>query len=360
MRALRSDRRYRSGMRSTGSAVLGAIAILVVITAGCGSGPGPTGSPSGGVGPSPSTAMPDASEAPRPSAVTGDPLGGRWTAAPFQLDDAHVAIASDACAAKARTDLGETDANLPTAVVDARGEGFVTLIMADDLNAIECLVRFDATGTNATVDSVAGLSTTTLDPVDGATIGVSSVVRDSDRPGGRTVAFGRIGPAPAAARIGLPDGSAVVASIAEGWWAAWWPGAVLAKAYAAVDDHDVVVGHVDAPAGEVEARVGLASWWLDPAAAAPTATSTTVHAIVREQSCASRKTPEGRVEPPAIDLTDTTVTITIMIRRRPGAQDCQGNPPFPVTITLPEPLGNRTVFDGAGTPPRNANSMPAA
>jgi hypothetical protein len=338
------------------------VAIAVLVVAGCGSSPGPSGPISSGIGPSPSPAIPDASRGPGlgPSAVIGDPLGGPWRATPIVVDDAHVAIASDACAAKARVDLGDTDANLPTSVVDARGESLITVIMADDLNAMECLARFDATGTSATVDSVAALSATTLDPVDGSAITVSSMVRETDRSGGRTVSFGRIGPDPAAARVGLPDGSAVVASSAEGWWAGWWPGAVLAKSYEAVDGHDVVIGRAATPAGEVEARVGPASWWLDPAAAAPTPTSTTIHALVREESCASGKTPDGRIEPPAIDLTDTAVTITITIRRRPGAQDCQANPPFPVTIALPEPLGDRMLFDGSGTPPRNANSMPSA
>jgi hypothetical protein len=338
-------------------AVVGALVVLIV--ASCGSSPLPTSPvPSGGVV-NPSTALPDASGGPGQSAEISVPLGGPWSATPIVVDDAHVAIASDACAAKARVDLGDTDANLPTAVVDARGEGLITVIMADDLNAIECLARFDAAGATATVDSVAGLSATTLVPVDGSALTVSSVVRESDRSGGRTVAFGRIGPDLAAARIGLPDGSAVAASSAEGWWAAWWPSAVLAKTYAAIDDHEVAIGHVAAPAGDVEARVGLASWWLDPAAAAPTAISITVHALVREQSCASGKSPDGRIEAPAIDLTDTAITITITIRRRPGAQDCQANSPFPVTITLPEPLGTRTLFDGGGTPPRNANSMPS-
>ena len=333
------------------------IAAAILVIAGCGSAPSPTSPVPISAVPNPTSALPDASEVARSGSV--DPLGSPWRATPIVVDDAHVAIASDACAAKARLDLGDTDANLPTSVVDARGEGLITVFMADDLNAIECLVRFDGTGTSATVDSVAALSATTLAPVDGSAITISSVVRESDRSGGRTVAFGRIGPDPVTARIGLPDGSAVVASSAEGWWAAWWPGAVLAETYAAVDDHDVAIGHAAAPAGELDARVGPASWWLDPAAPAPTPTSTTIHALVREQSCASGKTPEGRVEPPAIDLTDTAVTITITIRRRPGAQDCQANPPFPLTVTLPEPLGDRTLFDGAGTPPRNANSMPS-
>ena len=290
--------------------------------------------------------------------VSGGPLGGPWRSTPIAVDDAHVAIASDACAAKARVDLGETDANLPTSLVDARGENLVIVIMADDLNAIECLARFDASGSTATVDSVAGLSVTTLDPLDGSAIGVSSVVRETDRSGGRTVAFGRIGPSPAAARIGLPDGSAVVASSAEGWWAAWWPGTILASAYAAVDDHHFVVGQVAAPAGEVEARVGPASWWVDQMRPAPTATSTTIHAQLVEKACASGMSPAGRIEPPTIEPDDHGITVTFRVRRLPGPQDCQGNDPFGLDIRLPEPLADRRLYDGSETPPRDVTKGP--
>jgi hypothetical protein len=330
---------------------IAAVAFLAV--AGCGTGPGPSGGLT-----SPTTALPDASGGPGPSAVVGDLLAGPWRATPIAVDDAHVAIASDACAAKARTDLGETDANLPTALVDARGKGFVTVIMADDLDAIECLARLDAAGTTATVDSVDGLSMTAVAPVDGSAITVASVVTEAGGSGGRTVAFGRIGSDTATTRIRLADGSSVVASNSAGWWAAWWAGTVRASGYAAVEG-DLVVGTATPPADELEARIGPASWWLDPAAAAPTATSTTIHALVLEQACVGGKSPKGRVEPPLIDLEDTAVTITFAIRRLAGEGGCIANVPFPVAITLPEPLGNRTLFDGGGVAPRNANSMPS-
>ena len=330
------------------------VAVAILVVAGCGTGP----APSGGLT-SPRTALPDPSGGTGPSAVVGDLLAGPWRATPIVVDDAHIAIASDACAAKARTDLGETDADLPTALVDARGKGFITVIMADDLNSIECLARLDDAGTSATVDSVDGLSMTAVAPVDGSAIAVASVVNEADGSGGRTVAFGRIGSDTATTRIRLPDGSSVLASTAKGWWAAWWPGAVLATGYAAVDG-DLVIATATPPAGELEARVGPASWWLDPAAAAPTASSTTIHALVLEQACVGGKSPKGRIEPPLIEVDDSAVTITFAIRRLAGEGDCVANLPFPVTITLPEPLGNRTLFDGSGAAPRNANSMPSA
>lgn len=287
-----------------------------------------------------------------------DPLGGTWRAAPIVVDNAHIAIVSDACAVAAREELGETEANLPTALVDARGEGFVTAIMADDLNAIECLAHLDEAGTTATVDSVARLSMVAVAPVDKTAITVVSVTHESYLEGSRTVAFGRIGPDAAGVTVGFVDKSVVLASIDQGWWAIWWPGEVRATSFAAVDSHDLVIGSAEPPVGEVEARVGPASWWVNPRAAAPTATSTTIHALVLEESCASAKPPIGRVEPPTIELTDATVIVTYEIRHLAGGQDCPSNPPFAVELKLPEPLGKRALLDGNETPPRDALKLP--
>jgi hypothetical protein len=327
---------------------------LILVLAGCGAAPGPSG-----LAATPSAAAPDSSDRPDPGAVVVDQLGGAWRSSPVVLDDSHVAIASDACAAKARETLGADDAELPTALVDARGEHFVTVIMADDLNAIQCLARLSDDGATATVDSVDRLSARAVAPVEKAAITVSSVTHQDDRAGGRTVAFGRVGPDADAAKAGFGDNSTVLGSKAEGWWAMWWPGSVRANSFAATDRSDLAVGSAKAPAGEVEARIGPASWWIDPRAAALTPASTDVHAIVLEQSCASGDTPEGRVEQPAIELTDTTVTVTYAIRRKVDGQDCPSNPPFAVGLKLPEPLGKRALLDGSELPPRDAMKPPS-
>ena len=329
-------------------------AALILLLAGCGASPGPSGPAA-----TTSAAAPDSSDRPDPSAVVVNQLGGAWRFSPVVVDDAHVAIVSDACAAKARADLGADDAELPTALVDARGEHFVTVIMADDLNAIECLARLSDDGATTTVDSVDRLSARAVAPVEKAAMTVASVTLQDDRPGGRTVAFGRVGSEADAAKAGFGDNSTVLGSKADGWWAMWWPGSVRANSFAATNRSDVVVGSAKPPAGEVEARVGPARWWIDPRAAALTPASTEVHAIVLEQSCASGDTPEGRVEQPAIELTDTTITVTYAIRRKIGGQDCPSNPPFAVGLKLPEPLGKRTLLDGSEMPPRDALKPPA-
>ena len=325
-------------------------AIAAVLVIGCGSTP----APSAAVHPS------ETVEAimPLPSdAITGQ-LGGPWRRSPIVLDEPHIAIVSDACAVAAREELGETEANLPTAVVDARGEGFVTAILADDLDAIECLARLDETGLIATVDSVARLSTVATAPVDGTKFSVASLIHLDDRPGGRTVAFGRIGPAADSAKVGFDDASVILGSSADGWWAMWWQGTVRASSYSAVDKSDIVVGNTKPFEGEREARVAAAAWWLDPAAPTPEPGATSVRALVQESACASGRTPEGRIEPPRILETGDVITVTYEIRHLPGAQDCQGNAPFPVVLDLPSPLGDRSLLDGGETPARDASKAP--
>ena len=340
-------------MRCVRATTIGTLALLASVVLGCGADAVPSSSQAS----TPATS-PDSSDRPDPSAVVVDQLGGRWRFSPVVVDDAHIAIVSDACAAKARETLGQDDADLPTALVDARGEHFVTVIMADDLTAIECLARLSDDGTSATVDGVDRLSAVAVAPVETTAITVASVIHLDDRTGGRTVAFGRVGPDADAAKAGFGDNSTVLGSKAEGWWAMWWPGTVRANSYAATDRRDLAVGSATPPAGEVEAGVGLASWWVDQTRPAPTATSTAIHAQLVERACASGQSPEDRIDPPTIEPDDHGIAVTFWVRRRPGAQDCQGNDPFALDIKLPEPLGARLLYDGSETPPRDVTKGP--
>jgi len=97
---------------------------------------------------------------------------------------------------------------------------------------------------------------------------------------------------------------------------------------------------------------------VDPTAT-PLPSATTIRALVRETACASGRTPEGRVDPPEIEVTDASFTVRYWIRKMPGGQDCQGNAPFPVTLELPEPLGDRQLLDGSASPPRDASKPPS-
>jgi hypothetical protein len=293
------------------------------------------------------------------TAIAFGPVIGAWRPAPIHLGDPEIAVISDACATAARDQLGEPEANLPTAVVDARGENVATSILADEERAIECRVRIDSGGT-ATVDGVARLAPSMVAPVAAAGISVSSLTRVPDREGGRMLLIGRVGSNASSVGIGFDDGTQVIASSANAWYTAWWPGHVRMRALDAIDAGYLVIASGEIPAGEVDARMGAASWWLDPRAPAPTPDSTSIRGFVREEGCASGKSPEGRLEGPLFDLTETDVTVTFGVRPLPGAQDCQANAAFPVTFNLPEPLAERILLDGNGVPPRDAAKPPAS
>ena len=284
-------------------------------------------------------------------------LVGAWRAGPLQLGDPQIAVVSDACAAAARDQLGSAEADLPTAIVDARGEGYTTAILADQTRAIQCLGRIDAAGT-ATIDGIDRLAPSAVTQVADGKIGLTSLVALDDRDGGRMYVLGRAGPNATEVDVHLDDKSVVSASIAGGWYAAWWPGHQRATEIDAVDGGSPVVRTVAASDYPIDGRLGAAAWWLDPEAPAPTSTSTSIQALVLEEACASGKSGKDRVEAPLIDLSETAVTVTIGIRPLPGGQDCQGNEPFPLTFQLPEPLANRTLLDGNEVPPRDASKPP--
>ena len=106
-------------------------------------------------------------------------------------------------------------------------------------------------------------------------------------------------------------------------------------------------------------RLGPASFWLDPTKGAPGPDDTIVPTKVLEEACASGASGLDRLDPPTVDLTDTTIVVTLAIKRRPGAQDCQGNAPFSFDLELPEALGNRTLLDGSENPPRDVSKPPS-
>ena len=345
----------------TGQALRRLMALVVgcaIVTCACVQGAVPSTVPtvplSTDARPSQSTLFEPVSPEPTVAASADGRLAGPWQATPIALGDPQIAIVSDACAATARERLGEAEANLPTVLIDARGGGFATAIFADDLMAVACFARFGDEGASATVDSVARLTSAVLTPADAGTVTIDEVARLDDVANDRFVSFGRVGPDAAAVNVARRDGADAIASVAEGWWAVWWLASDRVASISAFDSAGREIAIAVMPAGELESRVGPASWWLNPRANAPTAASTTISALVLERACASGHGPEGRLEPPEIELTDTTIVITFSVRHRNGGQDCPGHPPGPFTITLPEALGDRGLFDGSEDPPRDA------
>ena len=98
--------------------------------------------------------------------------------------------------------------------------------------------------------------------------------------------------------------------------------------------------------------IGLAEWWVDPAAPPPTPQSTSISIQLIEQACASGQRPDGRVLAPVVAYRPDAVVITIAVATIPGDSDCQGNPAVPLVVQLTEPLRDRVLLDGGTVPPR--------
>ena len=88
-------------------------------------------------------------------------------------------------------------------------------------------------------------------------------------------------------------------------------------------------------------------WRLDPAYAPPDRRSTVLHALVTYPGCPTAVEPRGR---PRVATTDEAVVVVIPVVTTNTSDMCTPGKPSAVTIRLPEPLGDRTLYD-AGTLP---------
>jgi hypothetical protein len=88
-----------------------------------------------------------------------------------------------------------------------------------------------------------------------------------------------------------------------------------------------------------------AQWELDPAFGKPNASSRVIHILVSEFQCSSGRTASGRIGPAYVVPDRYEMSVEILVKRRSGDQDCQGVPPTPATVRLPEPLGDRNLRD---------------
>jgi hypothetical protein len=97
-----------------------------------------------------------------------------------------------------------------------------------------------------------------------------------------------------------------------------------------------------------DARAGR--WRLDPAFPAPDPKTRTLHVLGYLACNGTARDGKARIE-----LTDEAVLIAIPMRTtRSGSHDeCLG--PVPMTVTLPEPLGQRALYDAGSLPLRGAN-----
>ena len=96
---------------------------------------------------------------------------------------------------------------------------------------------------------------------------------------------------------------------------------------------------------------GTATVTLDPAAPLDPA-SAEVPLLVTEMACNTGEDAEGRIEVASLRETDAAVEVVLAVQPRGGDQACPSNPPTPFTLTLDEPLGERTLLDASVVPPR--------
>lgn len=104
--------------------------------------------------------------------------------------------------------------------------------------------------------------------------------------------------------------------------------------------------------------VGPASFWVDPDALPLPASARTIEGFIREEACAGGMSPDGRILEPTIEYGADAIVVAFLVTKRPGEQDCPGNPAFPVQVRLAEPLGTRALLDGSEAPPRDATIQP--
>jgi hypothetical protein len=105
------------------------------------------------------------------------------------------------------------------------------------------------------------------------------------------------------------------------------------------------------PSGVLD-EFGSAEWILDPAYPAPRPDATELHILVTEQACASGQPAFGRISAPAVTYAPDALAVTVGVRPLSGGATCPSNPPTPVTVILPEPLGERALLDAGRHPPQ--------
>jgi hypothetical protein len=117
-----------------------------------------------------------------------------------------------------------------------------------------------------------------------------------------------------------------------------------APAHAGTDQWAPGIIDYCAPRQLTEADGGYASVYLDPAFPKPSATDTEIHVLVEEEGCAGGGMPLGRLMPAIVDYSSRGVSVSIEVRSSGGIATCPSNQRMPVTVILPEPIGDRELL----------------
>lgn len=105
----------------------------------------------------------------------------------------------------------------------------------------------------------------------------------------------------------------------------------------------------------VHDEVGSASVWLE---GEPQPDSRALELLVVEMACASGESAVGRIEVLELDEQQDVVEVAVGVRPREGGGTCPSNPATPFTVSLQQPLGDRTIIDTSVYPPRPLEPAP--
>jgi hypothetical protein len=202
-----------------------------LLVAACG-GPAPTG----GEPVAPRDA-PAGKPSPRPTvdatAVADAATLGTWRRVPIVPSPATAAAAEEACRAQ------DVVGAMPLRLTDARGEGLLTLVFADEATTAVCHADVAGDG-SAAADArvIAGLAD--AEALAEGHLGPYDLERIVTGTGARFVVVGRVADVPEIG-ISFDDFTWGKATLADGWYAPWWPQAAKALSVASVDRRSVVI-----------------------------------------------------------------------------------------------------------------------
>ena len=180
-----------------------AVAVLVLVIAACGEAVAPV----------------DQASEQRPATVAE--LRGPWRQAPLRLDVATRGRIEQACRREIEMPPGAT-----AVVIDVRGAGVATIriagVNAGSCDALEISANGQIAGAGAGwrapgPDDAIGLPAGKLGHIEKQTVGGGSLTVE-----GWSV-YGRAGPGIASVVIEPQNHLAVIATLQNGWFAAWWP-----------------------------------------------------------------------------------------------------------------------------------------
>jgi hypothetical protein len=192
--------------------------------------------PSGGAAtsdPGPEATRATPRPTPDPTAAANAATLGNWRRTPVPPSPVLAGEAERAC--RSQDDVGD----LPLRVLDARGEGQLTLVFADESTTMACHAEAADDGAVAAfARAIEGLADAPP-PVDGH-LGAHNIEVIESPSGARVVAVGRVADVPEVG-ISFDDGTWGKATIADGWYAAWWPQGSVPLSVASVDRRNIVI-----------------------------------------------------------------------------------------------------------------------